>query len=773
MDILNLLIQVGTQQVTQAQGQVQNLTNNLNSAQSAAYRFGGAMVDTAKLAVYSYVGLAAAVSTVSLALAEHVDDLQDAADMYGYSASQIAAMKSAAEDAGGTLEDVMKASNRARKELAQGGEAFKNLGVAVTHTNGQLKSGAELAAEVAKAYADGKTTAAQFKDVEKVLGEEMDRTTSVLMAQIGALEMVSEMEAKGIGIYQEATDATNEYMDAKKRATYVMQSAGSVLVAAVVPAFTTLIEKLTDSYVNGGLVRQAFDGLISVIPGMISFGGTVAKVFTTAALTAKAFGTLVGGVAASLGQLVQGNFAGAKFIFNEMVKDIDGIEALRVRTNAGIDATTSAMRKQAEAAKSLTIAKQQAGKASTGDVPNPKAQDKKPERADQTLTKALIQQNVELARLADATNVVNGARSRAAQTTVEAEIAEGKYAKQLSQVTKAEGEAMLAKLRSNAAKIDEVRYENEVLAAKKRTEEVIKAASIAATQEIEENRIRISVLADHSKTQDDLNKAVAEYRLRQAEARLADEEKNSQDLIKLNQLREEIALLKERSTVAAEAKKDNDAERERQKQFSEGWKSAYDSYLKEASDSSIGARRLFETASASMETSLMNFVTTGKLSFKEFTASVLADIAKIIIQKSIAGIAGSIFGGGGMFSFNAAARGAVYGGSGVLMSKNGNVFDGPTLHGYAGGIGMLGEAGPEAVMPLKRLSNGRLGVAAEGSSSGGDIHVSIGDIIVQGGKDPESTGQQVANKLAEQFTRGIVRQELQKAKQTGGLLNPV
>lgn len=70
-----------------------------------------------------------------------------------------------------------------------------------------------------------------------------------------------------------------------------------------------------------------------------------------------------------------------------------------------------------------------------------------------------------------------------------------------------------------------------------------------------------------------------------------------------------------------------------------------------------------------------------------------------------------------------------------VTSANGNVFASPGLHTYANsvvgkptffpfanGIGLMGEAGPEAIMPLRRGSDGRLGVSAQGASGGGALH---------------------------------------------------
>ena len=56
---------------------------------------------------------------------------------------------------------------------------------------------------------------------------------------------------------------------------------------------------------------------------------------------------------------------------------------------------------------------------------------------------------------------------------------------------------------------------------------------------------------------------------------------------------------------------------------------------------------------------------------------------------------------------------------GVEMFANGGVVNAPTGFRHSGGLGIMGEAGPEAIMPLKRGKNGKLGVQMEGS--GGDV----------------------------------------------------
>lgn len=75
----------------------------------------------------------------------------------------------------------------------------------------------------------------------------------------------------------------------------------------------------------------------------------------------------------------------------------------------------------------------------------------------------------------------------------------------------------------------------------------------------------------------------------------------------------------------------------------------------------------------------------------------------------------------------AAAKGAVFNGGNVIPFAKGGVVSKPTVFPMAnGGTGLMGEAGAEAVMPLRRMSNGRLGVEASGNGkSGNAVQVNI------------------------------------------------
>ena len=169
---------------------------------------------------------------------------------------------------------------------------------------------------------------------------------------------------------------------------------------------------------------------------------------------------------------------------------------------------------------------------------------------------------------------------------------------------------------------------------------------------------------------------------------------------------------------------------------------------------------------------LADFVVTGKLNFGDLARSILADLAKMIMKQLAFNALKAAFGafGGGF------ADGGVFGSAGVTAFASGGVVNSPTPFRFANGgkmqNGLMGEAGPEAIMPLRRGKDGKLGVVAAGGH-GGD-GVSIGSIVVQ--NNGEAQAQETSGKNAAAMGRAlasVIQNEIIKQKRPGGLLSPV
>jgi phage-related minor tail protein len=93
------------------------------------------------------------------------------------------------------------------------------------------------------------------------------------------------------------------------------------------------------------------------------------------------------------------------------------------------------------------------------------------------------------------------------------------------------------------------------------------------------------------------------------------------------------------------------------------------------------------------------------------------------IARGLSGMFSGLFGGGGSSTPAAAALGA------IKPFATGGVIGTPSYFPMMnGGVGLAGEAGPEAIMPLSRGPDGRLGVSNGGGGSNVTIQIATQDI---------------------------------------------
>lgn len=111
----------------------------------------------------------------------------------------------------------------------------------------------------------------------------------------------------------------------------------------------------------------------------------------------------------------------------------------------------------------------------------------------------------------------------------------------------------------------------------------------------------------------------------------------------------------------------------------------------------------------------------GGKKFSEVLKGLGDDIVRLLMRKNVTepfAKAISDTNWSSLFSFN--ADGGVYAGAGI-SAYSGQVVSRPTVFPFASGIGLMGEAGPEAILPLKRGANGKLGV----EGGGGNVQVNV------------------------------------------------
>lgn len=241
--------------------------------------------------------------------------------------------------------------------------------------------------------------------------------------------------------------------------------------------------------------------------------------------------------------------------------------------------------------------------------------------------------------------------------------------------------------------------------------------------------------------------------------------------------------------------------------WTKGASAAWDNYLDSAKNIAGQTKSLFGNAFSSMEDSIVNFAMTGKLSFADFTKSILADMARIATRQAASGLlgslvglgvsaAGSYFGGGAATSAGSTAAGyspeVLAGWSGVTQAKGGawsggvqmfadggaftnSIVSKPTAFGMANGkTGVMGEAGEEAIMPLTRTSSGKLGVMAMGGGGAGTTQINV-EVHIDGDGNASSSSDDPGYDLFGKELATFVEQKYQELRtkdmRQGGVIN--
>ena len=241
--------------------------------------------------------------------------------------------------------------------------------------------------------------------------------------------------------------------------------------------------------------------------------------------------------------------------------------------------------------------------------------------------------------------------------------------------------------------------------------------------------------------------------------------------------------------------------------WTKGATSAWANYLDSAQNVAGQTKSLFGNAFSSMEDAVVNFATTGKFSFADFTKSVLADMARIATRQAASGLlgslvglgisaAGSYFGGGATTSAGSTAAGyspdVLAGWSGVTQANGGawsggvqmfadggaftnSIVSKPTAFGMANGkTGVMGEDGEEAIMPLTRTSSGKLGVMAMGGGGAGATQINV-EVHIDGDGNASSTADAPGYDLFGKELATFVEQKYQELRtkdmRQGGVIN--
>ena len=168
-----------------------------------------------------------------------------------------------------------------------------------------------------------------------------------------------------------------------------------------------------------------------------------------------------------------------------------------------------------------------------------------------------------------------------------------------------------------------------------------------------------------------------------------------------------------------------------------------------------------------------DFFVEGKRGFADLARSAVKELQKIIVKalfmKYIANpilgflglnADGNVIDGGEVVP---SAKGNVFAKNKIVPYQMGGIVSRPTIFPMRNGAGLMGEAGPEGILPLKRGRDGKLGVIAQGGA-GTNITVNV---------DASGTsveGDEENSKALGELIATAIQSELVEQRRPGGLL---
>lgn len=694
---------------------------------------------SAKRLAATWVALGAAAATAAISFGvknaiDFADKLNDVNQRLGISAEALSGWAFAAQQTGTDIDGLGIGLKKLAKNMAEAqdatsgqGKVFAALGVNVKDAQGNLRRMEEVLPEIASKFKSIQNETLKAALAQEVFGKSGADLIEFLNQGADGLEgMRDRARELGVELSQDTLSSADKFNDTLAELKAASQGLFTQLAQALLPEMTKLAEKLTDIVSDGDRTKQFVENLSTVVAGTarvfeFAAGQISVMINQLAALKTAAEGV----ISLDWSQINRGlamGLAGQAQATENLQRFASGssARAKAAETQQGIDFSLGAPMSDKER---LAFERRVAGSlAGSGGAKKAKKEgkseaEKELERLSAAYKSFAAQQQERIALF--------GVESEAVKVRYELEHGE------LSKLTDAQAKKLginKEELIANAERLDQMREEAEV---QKELDKLNKARDERTKDVLDDIRSEVDLLGKSIEYQDTYNKL-----------KYAGVEANSaygQSIIAANEALHQQA---------------------------------------EATARQIELMDTFRTEASSAISDVVTGTKSLSDAFKDMFDNIAERITQMIADRWIEQLFGQMgtSGGGqsgdwlgtlfGMFfssnagglggGFGFANGGAFFNGRPVEAFANGGIFDRPTAFGMSGGrLGVMGEAGPEAIMPLERGPDGRLGVRASGGNSVQNNQLTQ-TFVVQGTPD-NRTREQMARTSGREAARGMSR----------------
>jgi lambda family phage tail tape measure protein len=822
MDLIHLFFKADTKELDEAKEKLHGLGSEMpNIGQAIEGMLGKlkAVPGAVGLAVAAFVGLGLAMKGMIEHTLEAEERLLDLSEAMGIPIEKaqpfIAAMELAGVSAEKLQNTLGKFSQNIESAISQpagkAAAAFRQLGISQEElAKGDTEA---LIKKTAAAFDDYAESAQKTAAMRELLGKSGPQIVNELQEEEELERKVAEAQRDyGTAISESDAKAAKYFGETLKLGKSMFEGVGVSITRSMLPGLQELVNQFAESGKQGGFLRNILDGLSATL-------SVVAKAIMTLLVEPvrvvvtifKEAGTIIGGTLAAINAAAHGNFSEAGDIIKQTGSDMK-----QIAVDAADDMVKfeKALWATGEAAKDTSAKVDEGGK--KWDGYNAAAQAVS-DTLDDLNAKLKAQHEIEAAA-GEGLAAYKEVQEEAAIATMKLKLArEGATAAQIADAEATARALALSKQITadelagwsliNKLKAENIGLTTEQVQLQKELEEIAKHPMMTDAQKEEatelakknaqlrqEARLKAEI-AEMSAIVDRANdKEIASLRMGTNQLRLYNNEQR---------LREQAAKQIAKDPANADGitreldkqiKKLRDADAELQK-YKTSWDGCFGGATKamqdfaaEATDLNKIGQDLTTTFLDGFANALVSMGESGKSAWKEMGLAIAKYIemvvakfvvleGAILIMKALgvsAATIDAILGAGASSMF-----GGMLGGS--KKNADGNVFSGGGIQQFANGgvvgqrsffdIGEMAEQGPEAIMPLQRDSQGRLGVHVAGGSSssgGGVTHYHAPQITINTNQNPDEIAKQV--KRTTEMHDAMTTRKLAKEQRSGGML---
>lgn len=277
-------------------------------------------IDYMKVGFAGLITAAAGAAGGVMAWVQVALDAADATKQFsqktGVAAEDVAGLQLAFKQGGVEAGALQGAIAKMSKQMAEGSDGFKLLGVETRNADGTLRGAKDVLYDVADATKELGSGLSTGVALQQVFGKSAADLIPTLLEGSEGLRSMAEMAEKlGLVISEETADSADKFNDTVELLGMGLTGVGRQIAAQLLPTMTSLSESFLTAMTEGDRLKRIADGIGMTMKALYSVILGVIEVFST-------FGKVVGGLIAaqlaglmSLGEAVvkvfQGDFSGA------------------------------------------------------------------------------------------------------------------------------------------------------------------------------------------------------------------------------------------------------------------------------------------------------------------------------------------------------------------------------------------------------------------------------------------------------------------------------